>query len=82
MSFVRSIFGGGEAAPASLPSISNPPPPPPPISVASSGVQAAGQAVRAAAAGATGGGFSGTLVSGPQGASTPDTAKQQLSGAA
>lgn len=82
MSFVRDIFGGGQSAQSALPTIENPPPPPPPLSIASSGVQAAGQAVRQAAASAAGAGFSGTLASGPQGSSTPDTAKQLLSGAA
>lgn len=82
MSFVKDIFGGSPSPQSGLSPIEAPPPPPPPLSVASSGVQAAGQAVRQAAASAAGAGFSGTLASGSQGAPSPDTAKQLLSGAA
>lgn len=78
MSFLVGSQGGGNY----VPNISPPPPPPPPISPASSGVQAAGAAVRQAAAGMSAAGLNQNVVTGPQGAPNPTTtgSRTRLSG--
>lgn len=71
-------------APSTPTTITAPPPPPAPLPApptpASQAVQATGNMVQQRAQAAAGQGFSGTLLSGSQGASKPNTAKQTLGG--
>lgn len=68
------IMGGGPSAP--------PPPPPPPTAAAPAqpSIAQQGAAERASLSNAAGAGFSGTDVTGGQGASAPSTTKSLLGG--
>lgn len=73
------LLGGGPSIDAPKP----PPPPPPaanPPTIANSSVQGAGQAQRARLAAAAGSGFSGTLMTGGQGAAAAPTTGVALTG--
>lgn len=77
MGFLSSGGGGGGGGGNQMQPPAPPPPPPPPISVASSSVQAAGNAVRTAAAGMAGAGLNQNVVTGAQGAPAPATTKSK-----
>lgn len=64
----------------SAPSLPPPPPPPNPPILAGGSAQMSAQQEAMAAAAAEGRGFAGTIATGPQGAQTPNLAKQTLGG--